>query len=80
MLYLSLYLDQPGILCSFKIPSAWSCAWCLNPQFDKTFSTGESLHCHLSFKVIFLHDIYNQSNLDTYHFLSSHSFNTMLLK
>lgn len=34
--------DQPGILCSFKIPSAWSCAWCLNPQFDKTFSTGLS--------------------------------------
>uniref|UniRef100_A0A669AXM5 Uncharacterized protein n=1 Tax=Oreochromis niloticus TaxID=8128 RepID=A0A669AXM5_ORENI len=26
----------------FKISSAWSCAWCLNPQFDKTFSTGLS--------------------------------------
>lgn len=30
------------MLCSFKISSAWSCAWCLNPQFDKTFSTGLS--------------------------------------
>lgn len=40
--------DQPGMLCSFKISSAWSCAWCLNPQFDKTFSTGmSSLHHHL---------------------------------
>uniref|UniRef100_A0A8C8DYM4 WD repeat domain 21 n=1 Tax=Oryzias sinensis TaxID=183150 RepID=A0A8C8DYM4_9TELE len=34
--------DQPGMLCSFKISAAWSCAWCLNPQFDKTFSTGLS--------------------------------------
>lgn len=34
------FSDQPGMLCSFKISSAWSCAWCLNPQFDKTFSTG----------------------------------------
>uniref|UniRef100_A0A672J6K3 Uncharacterized protein n=1 Tax=Salarias fasciatus TaxID=181472 RepID=A0A672J6K3_SALFA len=34
--------DQPGMLCSFKISTAWSCAWCLNPQFDKTFSTGLS--------------------------------------
>uniref|UniRef100_A0A8C9WX06 WD repeat domain 21 n=1 Tax=Sander lucioperca TaxID=283035 RepID=A0A8C9WX06_SANLU len=34
--------DQPGMLCSFKISSAWSCAWCFNPQFDKTFSTGLS--------------------------------------
>lgn len=33
--------DQPGMLCSFKISTAWSCAWCLNPQADKTFSTGE---------------------------------------
>lgn len=39
--------DQPGMLCSFKISTAWSCAWCLNPQFDKTFSTG------LSRRVIF---------------------------
>lgn len=36
------FSDQPGMLCSFKISSAWSCAWCLNPQFDKTFSTGLS--------------------------------------
>uniref|UniRef100_H3D056 Uncharacterized protein n=1 Tax=Tetraodon nigroviridis TaxID=99883 RepID=H3D056_TETNG len=41
--------DQPGMLCSFKISSAWSCAWCLNPQFDKTFSTG------LSHRVILKH-------------------------
>uniref|UniRef100_A0A3Q3JSC0 Uncharacterized protein n=1 Tax=Monopterus albus TaxID=43700 RepID=A0A3Q3JSC0_MONAL len=34
--------DQPRMLCSFKISTAWSCAWCLNPQFDKTFSTGLS--------------------------------------
>lgn len=33
--------DQPGMLCSFKISTAWSCAWCLNPQADKTFSTGK---------------------------------------
>lgn len=43
MLCLCPFSDQPGILCSFKIPSAWSCAWCLNPQFDKTFSTGQSV-------------------------------------
>eukprot|EP00064_Thunnus_orientalis_P012217 superscaffoldBa00001849_g12251 len=36
------HIYQPGMLCSFKISSAWSCAWCLNPQFDKTFSTGLS--------------------------------------
>ncbi|RXN16728.1 DDB1- and CUL4-associated factor 4-like protein [Labeo rohita] len=30
------------MLCSFKISTAWSCAWCLNPQADKTFSTGLS--------------------------------------
>uniref|UniRef100_A0A8C1NWY3 WD repeat domain 21 n=1 Tax=Cyprinus carpio TaxID=7962 RepID=A0A8C1NWY3_CYPCA len=35
--------DQPGMLCSFKISTAWSCAWCLNPQADKTFSTGQFL-------------------------------------
>lgn len=34
--------DQPGMLCSFKISTAWSCAWSLNPQADKTFSTGLS--------------------------------------
>ncbi|XP_059368730.1 DDB1- and CUL4-associated factor 4-like [Carassius carassius] len=34
--------DQPGMLCSFKISTAWSCAWCLNPQANKTFSTGLS--------------------------------------
>ncbi|XP_033892772.2 DDB1- and CUL4-associated factor 4-like isoform X1 [Acipenser ruthenus] len=34
--------DQPGMLCSFKISTAWSCAWCLNPQADKKFSTGLS--------------------------------------
>uniref|UniRef100_A0A8C5BQZ5 WD repeat domain 21 n=1 Tax=Gadus morhua TaxID=8049 RepID=A0A8C5BQZ5_GADMO len=34
--------EQPGMLCSFKISAAWSCAWCLNPQADKSFSTGLS--------------------------------------
>ncbi|MGH0124441.1 UNVERIFIED_CONTAM: hypothetical protein FKN15_073056 [Acipenser sinensis] len=33
---------KPGMLCSFKISTAWSCAWCLNPQADKNFSTGLS--------------------------------------
>lgn len=41
-LYSNSNPDQPGMLCSFKIATAWSCAWCLNPQFDKTFSTGLS--------------------------------------
>ncbi|XP_052432204.1 DDB1- and CUL4-associated factor 4-like isoform X1 [Carassius gibelio] len=47
--------DQPGMLCSFKISTAWSCAWCLNPQADKTFSTGEvmtlCLYVFLQFAV-----------------------------
>ncbi|XP_044292598.1 DDB1- and CUL4-associated factor 4 [Varanus komodoensis] len=34
--------DQLGMLCSFKISTAWSCAWCLNPQADNCFSTGLS--------------------------------------
>uniref|UniRef100_V9KQ25 DDB1-and CUL4-associated factor 4 n=1 Tax=Callorhinchus milii TaxID=7868 RepID=V9KQ25_CALMI len=34
--------DQPGMLCSFKISTAWTCAWCFNPQADKCFSTGLS--------------------------------------
>ncbi|CAH6844662.1 Dcaf4 [Phodopus roborovskii] len=34
--------DQPGMLCSFRIPGAWSCAWCLNTQADNCFSTGLS--------------------------------------
>nr|XP_023668701.1 DDB1- and CUL4-associated factor 4-like [Paramormyrops kingsleyae] len=38
----SCVADQPGMLCSFKISTAWSCAWCLNPQADKNFSTGLS--------------------------------------
>lgn len=41
-LYSNSNPDQPGMLCSFKIATAWSCAWCLHPQFDKTFSTGLS--------------------------------------
>lgn len=41
-LYSNSNPDQPGMLCTFKIATAWSCAWCLNPQFDKTFSTGLS--------------------------------------
>ncbi|KAG7282075.1 hypothetical protein CRUP_023591 [Coryphaenoides rupestris] len=34
--------EHPGMLCSFKTSTAWSCAWCLNPQADKSFSTGLS--------------------------------------
>ncbi|XP_036405701.1 WD repeat domain 21 isoform X1 [Megalops cyprinoides] len=41
-LFSNSYPDQPGMLCSFKISTAWSCAWCLNPQADKNFSTGLS--------------------------------------
>lgn len=41
-LYSNVSPDQPGMLCSFKIATAWSCAWCLHPQFNKTFSTGLS--------------------------------------
>lgn len=40
MWYLFLLGDRPGMLCSFKISTAWSCAWCLNPQADNCFSTG----------------------------------------
>ncbi|XP_051004678.1 DDB1- and CUL4-associated factor 4 isoform X2 [Acomys russatus] len=34
--------DQPGMLCSFRIPGAWSCAWSLNVQASNCFSTGLS--------------------------------------
>ncbi|XP_075386939.1 DDB1- and CUL4-associated factor 4 [Tenrec ecaudatus] len=34
--------DQPDMLCSFRIPSAWSCAWSLNVQANNCFSTGLS--------------------------------------
>ncbi|XP_055989775.1 DDB1- and CUL4-associated factor 4 isoform X2 [Sorex fumeus] len=34
--------DQPGMLCSFRIPGAWSCAWSLNAQASNCFSTGLS--------------------------------------
>uniref|UniRef100_A0A8C2QC44 DDB1- and CUL4-associated factor 4 n=1 Tax=Cricetulus griseus TaxID=10029 RepID=A0A8C2QC44_CRIGR len=34
--------DQPGVLCSFRIPGAWSCAWSLNTQANNCFSTGLS--------------------------------------
>nr|XP_034968847.1 DDB1- and CUL4-associated factor 4 [Zootoca vivipara]XP_034968857.1 DDB1- and CUL4-associated factor 4 [Zootoca vivipara] len=40
--------DQPGMLCSFKISTAWSCAWCLNPQADNYFSTGLSQQVHVT--------------------------------
>ncbi|XP_061467196.1 DDB1- and CUL4-associated factor 4 isoform X2 [Rhineura floridana] len=40
--------DQPGMLCSFKISTAWSCAWCLNPQADNFFSTGLSQQVHVT--------------------------------
>ncbi|XP_054989702.1 DDB1- and CUL4-associated factor 4 isoform X2 [Sorex araneus] len=34
--------DRPGMLCSFRIPGAWSCAWSLNTQASNCFSTGLS--------------------------------------
>ncbi|XP_062945064.1 DDB1- and CUL4-associated factor 4 isoform X2 [Cynocephalus volans] len=34
--------DRPGVLCSFRIPGAWSCAWSLNIQANNCFSTGLS--------------------------------------
>uniref|UniRef100_A0A2K6MKV1 DDB1- and CUL4-associated factor 4 n=1 Tax=Rhinopithecus bieti TaxID=61621 RepID=A0A2K6MKV1_RHIBE len=35
-------IDRPGMLCSFRIPGAWSCAWSLNIQANNCFSTGLS--------------------------------------
>lgn len=35
-------IDRPGMLCSFRIPGAWSCAWSLNVQANNCFSTGLS--------------------------------------
>ncbi|XP_054617711.1 WD repeat domain 21 isoform X1 [Dunckerocampus dactyliophorus] len=43
--------DQPGMLYNFKMPAAWSCAWCLHPKFDKMFSVG------LSHKVVVQHAV-----------------------
>ncbi|XP_060031477.1 DDB1- and CUL4-associated factor 4 isoform X2 [Erinaceus europaeus] len=34
--------DLPDMLCSFRIPGAWSCAWSLNSQANNCFSTGLS--------------------------------------
>lgn len=34
--------DLPDMLCSFRIPGAWSCAWSLNSQANNSFSTGLS--------------------------------------
>ncbi|XP_053529357.1 DDB1- and CUL4-associated factor 4 isoform X2 [Artibeus jamaicensis] len=34
--------DRPGMLCSFRIPGAWSCAWSMNAQVNNCFSTGLS--------------------------------------
>ncbi|KAM5338432.1 DDB1- and CUL4-associated factor 4 isoform 2-T2 [Glossophaga mutica] len=34
--------DRPGMLCSFRIPGAWSCAWSMNTQANNCFSTGLS--------------------------------------
>ncbi|XP_024423209.2 DDB1- and CUL4-associated factor 4 isoform X2 [Desmodus rotundus] len=34
--------DRPGMLCSFRIPGAWSCAWSMNIQANNCFSTGLS--------------------------------------
>uniref|UniRef100_A0A2K5F0X9 WD repeat domain 27 n=1 Tax=Aotus nancymaae TaxID=37293 RepID=A0A2K5F0X9_AOTNA len=35
-------VNQPGMLCSFQIPAAWSCAWSLNFQAYHCFSAGLS--------------------------------------
>uniref|UniRef100_A0A8D2B2V6 DDB1- and CUL4-associated factor 4 n=1 Tax=Sciurus vulgaris TaxID=55149 RepID=A0A8D2B2V6_SCIVU len=35
-------VDRPGMLCSFRIPGAWSCAWSMNIQANNCFSTGLS--------------------------------------
>ncbi|EHB08756.1 WD repeat-containing protein 21A [Heterocephalus glaber] len=35
-------VDWRGMLCSFRIPGAWSCGWCLNIQANTCFSTGLS--------------------------------------
>ncbi|XP_054096110.1 DDB1- and CUL4-associated factor 4 isoform X6 [Callithrix jacchus] len=35
-------IDRPGMLCSFRIPGAWSCAWSLNIKANNCFSTGLS--------------------------------------
>ncbi|XP_066532532.1 WD repeat domain 21 isoform X2 [Hoplias malabaricus] len=51
--------DLPGMLCSFKISTAWSCAWCLNPQADKTFSTGLSRHVIVTDAVTGRRQMYN---------------------
>ncbi|XP_057679183.1 WD repeat domain 21 [Corythoichthys intestinalis] len=34
--------NHPGLRCSFKISTAWCCAWCRHPRFDKLFSAGLS--------------------------------------
>lgn len=33
------------MLCSFRIPGAWSCAWSLNIQANNCFSAGELPRC-----------------------------------
>ncbi|KAL4843033.1 hypothetical protein H8958_002344 [Nasalis larvatus] len=35
-------VNQPGMLCSFQIPEAWSCAWSLNTRAYHCFSAGLS--------------------------------------
>ncbi|XP_053553749.1 DDB1- and CUL4-associated factor 4 [Bombina bombina] len=32
--------ERPEMLYTFRISNAWSCAWCSNPQLDKTYSAG----------------------------------------
>ncbi|XP_072344009.1 DDB1- and CUL4-associated factor 4-like isoform X3 [Scyliorhinus torazame] len=32
--------DHLSMQCNFRSSTVWSCAWCLNPQADKCFSTG----------------------------------------
>ncbi|XP_066132574.1 DDB1- and CUL4-associated factor 4 isoform X1 [Saccopteryx bilineata] len=46
--------ERPGMLCSFRIPGAWSCAWSLNIQANNCFSTGLS-RCVLVTNVVTEH-------------------------
>ncbi|XP_030070179.1 DDB1- and CUL4-associated factor 4 isoform X2 [Microcaecilia unicolor] len=39
---------QSRMLCSVKIPMAWSCAWGLNPQVGSCFSTGSTRRVYVT--------------------------------
>ncbi|XP_007428151.1 DDB1- and CUL4-associated factor 4 isoform X1 [Python bivittatus] len=54
--------DQPGMLCSFKISTAWSCAWCHNPQANNCFSTGLSQRILVTNAVTGHHQTFNTNS------------------